>query len=561
MNHKRKFDFIDNGQNPIKKCKTGHDSDYEPSTYESSTMSESSENDLTDTDETESTESQSESSESESIGSQSSSSSSDSDDETVQELLDEHWFHKLSKPQQQHYIDKLKRIAAYEKKIPTVKDILDMPDLPKDSAKLLIFERKKLDDHRKLSPVYDTMCKQFLLLLESLIDPQYMERRRNIKSVKDKILAADKYSVSIHDRIMMSHFDDKVKSIIYDKYLQMINMDSDEASKYRAWIETALSIPYMAKPISIDKPIDQVINRMSQRLDKKIYGMREAKEELLCIVANMINNPNTKNKAIGMYGPPGIGKTMIVGILAEELNLPKEQIALGGVTDSCFLEGHNFTYVGSSPGAIVKSIVKMGYTNGIIYLDEIDKISKTDKGKEIEHCLLHITDFTQNHDFRDKYISEIPINLSNYVFIYSMNSIRELDSALASRIPVVKFDGYNLMEKCEIVKKFLLPELLPNYDLNEADVIITDDAVRYLVKVVREDGTNINGTKSGVRGLKKVLNKILSRINLHKLSNGNTHMSFRIKNFSLPYTLTTEFIDQVVGLDRMCVEPVFPMYT
>jgi ATP-dependent Lon protease len=284
------------------------------------------------------------------------------------------------------------------------------------------------------------------------------------------------------------------------------------------------------------------------KLNQKVYGMDEIKEELICIVTNMIKNPQSKFKVIGLYGPPGIGKTMIANVISEGLGLPMEKISLGGMTDSSFLEGHGFTYIGSEPGCIVKALTKMGCTNGIIYLDELDKISKSDKGKEIEHSLLHITDFTQNHDFKDKYMPEIPVNLSDCIFICSMNTIEELDSALLSRIPVVKFNGYTSTQKIIILQNYLLPEVLTNYGMSVIDFIITNDVAKYLIENIREEDES-NG-KSGVRGLKNILNKIINRINLYKLSaiNGKLpfKMSFEINNFKLPYTLTTKLIDQIL---------------
>lgn len=485
------------------------------------------------------------------------------DNDVMDELINENWFHELSGRNQKLYIEKLKKVMTYKEKIPTMKDILDM-DIGNDNVKRLIYERKRLDEYDKLTLEYEYACNNFLKLVASLSNKSNMKNQADMKKIETKIMDQDKFSQSLRDRILKSDFNDTIKSIIYDKYIIMCSSDSDEAAKYKTWLETILAIPHKPKIISIDQTIpkneaiSKLISVMMEQLNKKVYGMIEAKEELLCIIANMIVNPKSKHKAIGLYGPPGIGKTMIVGVIAEVLGLPMEQIALGGVTDSSFLEGHGFTYVGSGPGCIVKSLTKMGCTNGIMYLDEVDKISRTEKGKEIEHSLLHITDFTQNHDFRDKYISEIPIDLSDLILVYSMNTINELDTALASRIPVIKFDGYTKKEKCDIVKDFLLPELLRNYHLTSNDIIIQHSTIGYLVDHVKEDYTSnstsnstLNSTKSGVRGLKKILNRILCRINLYKLAsvNGkiNIDLSFNIPNFQLPYVLSTNFIDKIIS--------------
>lgn len=471
-------------------------------------------------------------------------------DNIMDELADEAWFFNLSEREQNKYIKKIKKLMTYKDNIPTIKDIIDMK-FSKENTKILISEKKALDEMDKLSIEYDNACHKFI----NHIGYYQANRDFNGEEQRNKILDQSKYIDPLHDRILKSNFSDEIKSIIYQKYMTMMESGKDhDAPKYKLWIETALSLPQSPKKINVDPCVNQnqaisnLVTNIMDRFNKKIYGLSEAKEELLCMLGNMIVNPATKNKAIGLYGPPGVGKTLLAKIISEEFGLPMQQIALGGITDSSFLEGHDFTYIGSEPGCIVKAIVRMGYTTGIIFLDEIDKISKTQKGKEIEYALLHITDFTQNHDFRDKYLSEIPIDLSNYIFVYSMNSIDELDAALASRIPVIRFDGYDSNEKIKIVSDYILPEILENFGLSVHDVKMPTNVIQYLIKNVKEDG-GING-KSGVRGLKKIINRLVNRINFYHIASVdgkiNIKLSFDIPNFSMPYTVTTSLIDQII---------------
>src|SRR5690606_11028767 len=192
----------------------------------------------------------------------------------------------------------------------------------------------------------------------------------------------------------------------------------------------------------------------------------------------------------------------------------------------------------------------MGCTNGIIFFDEIDKIPKTDKGNEIEYALLHITDFTQNHDYRDKFIVEVPINLSNNIFIYSMNDERMIDPTLRSRIPIFHFDGYTSEEKIELVQRFLLPEILKNYDLY--DVTIPTESTKYLINKTHVEGSH--NRKSGVRSLKNNLNKIISRINAYRwLANTdgkvNVDLGFTINDFTFPFVIKNNLINQILEDD------------
>lgn len=475
---------------------------------------------------------------------------------TVGDYLDiikrESWFKELSANEKKKYLDKMEKLVTYPHQIPSIKDIMDA-DLGRISTKLLINERMELDEADKLSPNYDDECSKLIRKMEYLKNTR--EEQKQIVEIEEKILDDPKFYRSLRERILSSEFSNEIKAIIYNKYLKMEESGEHDAPKYQIWIETVLSLPHHPKKIELDETVprnialSKLMFSMMQKLNQKVYGMQTAKEELLCIVANMFSNPKSKNKAIGLYGPPGIGKTMIVKILAEVLDRPMELISLGGMTDSSYLEGHDFTYIGSQPGRIVRSLINMKCTNGILFFDELDKISKNPhNGKEVEHCLLHITDFTQNHNYRDKYMPEIPIDLSDCIFIYSMNSKNELDMALASRIPMVQFDGYDAKEKVVIVSDYLLPEILENYGINKGEVILPKSTIEYLISIVKEEG-EVNG-KSGVRGLKKALNNIINRVNLYRLASVNGKLifdlSFQIKDFAIPFTITNGLVDQII---------------
>ena len=158
--------------------------------------------------------------------------------------------------------------------------------------------------------------------------------------------------------------------------------------------------------------------------------MADIKEQILLFINSKLLNPDMKGCCLGLIGPPGTGKTSIARIIAEVLDYPFEQISFGGVTNTEFIKGHDFTYIGSQPGIIAKSLTRMKYKNGILFFDEYEKISAN---KDIVSTLLHITDPSQNNTFRDQYLSDITIDLSSIWFIYSMNEFPE-DSALKDRI-------------------------------------------------------------------------------------------------------------------------------
>lgn len=474
-------------------------------------------------------------------------------DEVRDTLCTEKWFKSLSEDDKTYYVERMMDLQTFQKKLPNVKKIIDL-DLDQINSKTLVAGRMNLNLMDKAKPRYDALCAKFLNQYKYLSNPVNKDNLVKLQTVEEELMNHFKFTVPLKERVLMSDFPIDIKSIIYDKYLHASSMDPSDAVKHNTWLETVLSLPHKSNPIKINQTLPQneaiseALVRIITKLNEKIYGMDQVKDELVCILTNMIENPTSKFKAIGLYGPPGVGKTMIANVIATELGLPMAKIALGGITDSSYLEGHSFTYVGSQPGCIAKSIIKMGCTNGVIYLDEVDKISKTDKGREIEHALLHITDFTQNHDYRDKYMPEIPIDLSGYTFFYSMNSLKQLDPALVSRIPIIKVDGYTKIQKVDILQQYLLPEILRNYDMDMMDVIINNNVATYLISNIREEDET-NG-KSGVRGLKNVLDQIIKRINVYKLASVDgemkVKMNFTIDNFKLPYVLTNHLIDQIL---------------
>ena len=157
-------------------------------------------------------------------------------------------------------------------------------------------------------------------------------------------------------------------------------------------------------------------------LDGAVYGMNDAKLQIMQMVGQWIVNPDAVGTAIAIKGPPGTGKTTLIkdGI-SKILGRDFAFIALGGATDSSFLEGHSYTYEGSTHGKIIDLLINCKCMNPIIYFDELDKVSETPKGEEITGILTHLTDTAQNMKFHDKYFAELDFDLSRCLFIFSYN--------------------------------------------------------------------------------------------------------------------------------------------
>ena len=264
--------------------------------------------------------------------------------------------------------------------------------------------------------------------------------------------------------------------------------------------------------------IDTNISSIENTLDESIYSHKHAKNQIMKIIAQWINGEQS-GYCFGFEGCPGIGKTSLAkkglsGCLKDENgnSRPFAFIALGGSSNGSFLEGHGYTYMNASWGKIIEILIETKCMNPIIYIDELDKVSKTENGKEIIGIFMHLIDQTQNDKFQDKYFSGIDIDLSKALFIFSYNDPEKIDKVLLDRIHRIKFDSLSLNDKIVIVKKYILPEI--NKKMGFENIVeITDDVIEFII---------INYTlEPGVRKLKELFFDLFGEINLNilKLSN------------------------------------------
>jgi ATP-dependent Lon protease len=242
-----------------------------------------------------------------------------------------------------------------------------------------------------------------------------------------------------------------------------------------------------------------------------------------------------------LVGAAGIGKTKIIHVMAESLNIPFYHISLGGIKDGSYLDGFSNTYIGSRQGIIVDALIKMGCNNGIIFFDEIDKISESIEGIEVVNQLIHILDHTQNNIFYDKYISEIPIDLSNIWFICSLNNIDLINPILKNRLYIVDVEGYGILQKIEIGRNIVIPKKLKEYNLDNL-VFFENIVIEHIIGKSKKNDT-------GVREFKRNIDKICKRLDILRTSinvdgtYGILDWSFKIENLKFPLKMTIKHID------------------
>ena len=311
-------------------------------------------------------------------------------------------------------------------------------------------------------------------------------------------------------------FFDKVKTV--DTAASLLFSSKISTNKDAIQVSITPSSAELKKDcLELSKQFDQIntyIQNIQPTLDKHVYGHVKAKRQIERILAQWINNDGrsfNEGYILGFEGNPGIGKTTLAKGLSQCLldadgtARPFSIIAMGGSCNASTLVGHSYTYVGSSWGDIVQILIDKKCMNPIILIDEVDKISKTENGKEIIGILTHMLDSTQNNAFQDKYFSGIDIDLSKVLFVLSYNDVSLIDKVLLDRIHRIQFDSLSLDDKLVISKQYLLPELCSKTGLKDM-IVFTDEALKFVIEE--------NTMEPGVRKLKELLFDIVGEINL-----------------------------------------------
>ena len=269
-------------------------------------------------------------------------------------------------------------------------------------------------------------------------------------------------------------------------------------------------------------------------LDQCVYGHLTVKKQLERVIAQWINGKNN-GAVLGLLGPPGIGKTCLIKhglskcLVDENGNSrPFSFIPLGGSTNSSYLVGHSYTYVGSTWGKIIDILMDSKCMNPILFFDELDKVSNTEHGREIISILTHLTDSTQNSEFCDKFFTGIKFDLSKCLIIFTYNDINKIDRILKDRITTIELKSLNKQDKIIITKKYLLPEIYEVVGFSINDIIFEDESIEYIIDCYTYE--------AGVRKLKEKLFEIIREINL---------ISMTENSIKYPFTITIDYITKL----------------
>ena len=363
-------------------------------------------------------------------------------------------------------------------------------------------------------------------------DPEYGKLRRDImKKLESRHPLVQKYLAdkkrTWEERIMELEATEKIKGHLIVLANQLGDVDDAEYRARFNKLEMLIKLPYdrVIRPKSDGCKLDEFLTKASKILDNELYKMDSVKKKILGVMATYIRTGVQHGCVIGLVGDPGVGKTHISRVIAKCLGFPFQQITLGSSDDLATLLGSDNTWVGSSCGDLASAYMKMGHSNGVICIDELDK-----SGKKIWNAINHIIDPETNHDIKDAYLRDVPIDCSRTIFILSLNSKEALPKYLASRIIMVPVPSQSLDDKMVITKRYKIPRMsIPD------GITFADDAIKALVSL---------SDQKGYREINAYLKHVVESLNMHIIMQNQlkTFKHCPLKDFKLPFVVKREHI-------------------
>ena len=447
-----------------------------------------------------------------------------------------------------HVVNNLRELILIDKDLIDVKNVEII-----NIDNITIVHIIKLLTHLK-SSIFDSFkeehLKKYILKLFSKLDKAHTENV--IQDINSVIHQCGQGICKIE-----AHSIKKTQAAFLKKWIEQENIDKNSLVLKEIFYKVLLNeehLTWVLKNNSLLRPIklynhlnvgtslvSTYLKDVKATLNSCVHGHKKAKVQIERIIGQWLNgSSNMQGCVLGFEGNPGVGKTTLAKGLSKCLKdnegncRPLSIIAIGGDANASTLVGHSYTYVGSTWGQIVQILMDNKCMNPIIVIDEVDKVSKTEHGREIIGILTHLLDSTQNNNFQDKYFSGIGLDLSKILFVLSYNDPEAIDRIMLDRIHRIQFDTLTVEDKIEITKKHLLPELYSKFSL--ANTFSFDDDV---IKFIIDNYT----LEPGVRKLKEKLFEIIGEINLSMLNK-------EFDNINVPIEITIDDIKNKYFKDK-----------
>lgn len=396
------------------------------------------------------------------------------------------------------------------------------------------------DPIKRLKRLLDIMGKEIVLLeCEKDIHSAVKDRlnrnqreyylREEMKVIQDELGGTDMTDTDdYYDKIMNAKLPEEVKERLLkeNNRLAKTPFGSAEAGVMRSYLDTCLEIPWT------ERTVDKLnIKAAKKVLDADHDGLDKVKERILEFLAVKQLNPELKNQMLCLVGPPGVGKTSVVSSIARALGRKYVRVSLGGVRDEADIRGHRKTYIGSMPGRIVTALTQAKVGNPLILLDEIDKLTSDAHGDPAS-ALLEVLDSEQNKAFRDHFV-ELPIDLSECIFIATANTLETVPRPLIDRMEVIELKTYTRTEKLQIAKNHLISKQLARHGLTKKMLSIPDTAVLEIIDYYTRE--------AGVRNLERTLADLFRKSAKKIIENGD----------GKPIKITAKNISEFLGARKL----------
>lgn len=383
----------------------------------------------------------------------------------------------------------------------------------------------------KKSKNIDKKYKNNLISILEKYDPDKHDTSNNINifiEELNKIHCSINYNIK---RRKIRYLIRKEKDYSEDDTEDDTDYDTDYEDNYNIVKFNDIILNLISEWMKYKKEKKLYLEKIDDVMNNCIHGQNEAKKQIKRLIAQWING-KSKGAVFGFEGVPGCGKTSLAKRGLAKCLVDKDGkerpfifIPLGGSTDGATLQGHSYTYLGSTWGNIVDGLIASKCMNPIIFFDELDKVSNTQHGNEIIGILDHLTDSTQNSEFTDRYFSGIKFDLSKALIIFTYNNRKNINPILLDRITEINFKALTKYDKIVINDKFILPENLNIVGFKNDDITFEKNALEYLIDTYTNEG--------GVRKLKEKLIEIIRELNIQHMMN---------EDLKLPYKIDKKFI-------------------